>query len=238
MIWRSLSTTLVGAATTVLAVACVGVSAPAAYACNSEVAREYVAVGTHEITTNGAEAYIERYNPRTCEGGSSAAWPMMFVEGSCSDSDFAQVGWDDQRTWGIKPHYFYEYGECGKVEGPMAISLVPSPEAHGFDHYAAYTQKSESEVLFTINGESVAKHSLTWKANRAEYATEVYKVGDQVPGDTNHHFKLYGLNHLYNGTWYSDNAEKNIHLTSVHGGDSFENGNYFYTWDTRYSTEE
>lgn len=236
MLWRFWSPVLTGIAAFVLVASYVGVSASSAYACNTTYVDEFDGVQTKEIVTNGAEAYVERYNPRTCEGASSA-WPGI-LNTACSSTDFAQVGWADWFVWGIKPHYFYEYSECGKQGAPMAISLVPKPEEHGFDHYAVYTQNSEKEVLFTINSEAVKKLALTWKANKAEYAAEVFNLGDQVPGDTSHHFKFYGLNHLYKGGWYSDNAKENYKVKSEYGGTSFENGNYFYTWDKRYSTEE
>lgn len=179
---------------------------------------------------------MERYNPRVCLA--SSAWPMML--NFSNGNELAQDGWTKRTEWSTTtPYYFYEYGTSSELKPPMMIEAVPDSTDHEFDHFAVYTQKSETEVLFTINGVGEATVPLDWKADGAEYSAGVHVVGDQVAGDTSDHHEFYGLRHLYDGEWYSDNAEGNTKFNSAsYGKAEFPDGNYFYTWDSRYSSEE
>lgn len=220
----------------VIAVAVAALSAASsASACEYFSHHDFVGIETKEISTNGAEAYIARYNPRTCS--SSVVWPMITKVGYADQ--LAQDGWAKEES--VSPstvYYFTEWGDAGKLEPPVLHEAVPNPTEHGvFDHYAVYT-KNASEVIFSVNEKTIAKATINWTPNLVQYYAELEAVEDQVPGDTSYHEEFYGLKHLYNGSWYSDNAKGNYHVVEdPYGGAEWGEGNYFFIWDNRYSSE-
>ena len=84
---------------------------------------------------------------------------------------------------------------------------------------------------------------LNWKPNNAQWLGEVHTTGDQVAGDTAHPVYFNYVQHLYNGTWYNDNAAVNKVNTDTaqnggYGAGNWPNANWCAIWDTRYSSED
>lgn len=51
------------------------------------------------------------------------------------------------------------------------------------------------------------------------------------------HVKVFEVQHLFNGSWINETASLEKVNTTANGTGSWPAANYFYIWDTRYSTE-
>ncbi|MGN6373072.1 MAG: hypothetical protein ACTHM1_08780 [Solirubrobacteraceae bacterium] len=205
----------------------------AAYACEAEKLY-FDGMITSIISTNGAQANIDRYNPRACI--TSSAWSM--IDNQNNGNELAQVGWLKNTAWSSSTvYYFYEYGESGTLYLPVAVGVVPNPTEYGVaDKFTVYTS-SGNTALFIINGSGVANAGLNWTANNAQWFSETHSNSDQTAGDTAHGVEYYGTQHLYNGSWYNDIAVNNAYDNAPNGGATWPSGAYMWTWDRRYSTE-
>jgi hypothetical protein len=184
----------------------------------------------------GAQAYIDRYDPRAC--GASSAWAL--ISSSANSNELAQDGWAKLPQQFSPPQtvfYFYEYGQPGDLYPPVAAGVVPEPKNFPVaDHFTVY-EKGKKEALFLINSEGIFNVELEWNPDEAQWYGEAASYSDQTPGDTNHHVEFYGTQHLHESEWLNQNALGGQQNTSPYGQGTWGNGAYMYIWDERFNSE-
>ncbi len=117
----------------------------------------------------------------------------------------------------------------------MARGLVPNPGTLAQDKFGV--QKISGIMHFRVNGSDVATQALSWTPNEGEWMAETHYAGDQTAGDTNHEVEFSEVVH-YNGSWQPDEPSYYYYYDSAqYGTAGWGATNYFFTWDTRYSSE-
>jgi len=157
-------------------------------------------------------------------------------------NELAQVGWLKLHNWDpteTTVYFFYEYGESSYLYPPVQLSADTQANNFGTseDFNVYITNPNGNGTEFRINNQWEGAAYLNWTPNNAEWLGETHSVDDQMPGDTNHQLVFYGVRHLYNTVWYSENTASDYHENNFpYGGHAYYNTDYFKIWDTRYNS--
>ncbi|AEJ40236.1 hypothetical protein TPY_2056 [Sulfobacillus acidophilus TPY] len=158
-------------------------------------------------------------------------------------NELAQIGWLKYVNWSSSSvYFFYEYGQSGGLNPPEQLFVDTNAANYGTSNeFTVYTQ-GNGQTDFIINGVGQFNTYLNSTPNRAEWLGEVHSTGDQMAGDYNHPVYFNYVQHLYNGTWYNDNASVNQINTDTsqnggYGAGNWPNANWCAIWDTRYGSE-
>jgi hypothetical protein len=192
-------------------------------------------VYSNPIATSGTQANITLYNPPICDpvtSETSNAWVMIQTVGG---NRWAQSGYGKLFgcDWPLGC-YFAQWVDSAGITHTAYGWQIQSPIPYPANNHFSVFRDGGNLVHMRANGYDWATPQLNWLPRVSTWMSETHTFTDRRVGSATAPVAFFDLQHLYNGTWYSDNPNaNNIPQAPPYANYFSWSTNAFYIWDSR-----